>query len=98
MMHDENDNCNKLFICRAARCKKNGSDNLVELLEKVLKTEIDKDDAGQLIKLESTYCLGQCSYGPNIKANNKIYTHVDNQLLKRVLVVMKTRLMSKGNS
>ena len=96
MMQDENAYCNKLFVCRAARCKKNGSDKLVELLEKVLKTQIDKDDSNQLINLESTYCLGQCLYGPNIKANNKIYTHVDNQLLKRVLVIMKTKLMSKG--
>ena len=95
MMQDENTSCNKLYVCRAARCKKNGSDNLVELLERVLKTQIDKNDTGQLIKLESTYCLGQCSYGPNIRANNKIYTRVDNQLLKRVLVIMKTRLTGK---
>jgi formate dehydrogenase subunit gamma len=97
MMQDDNANCNKLYICRAARCKINGSENLVEVLEKVLKTQIDKDDTTQMIKLESTYCLGQCSYGPNIRANNKIYTHVDNQLLKRVLVIMKTKLMGTGS-
>ena len=94
MDSEENSYCNKLFICRAARCKKNGSDNIVELLEKVLKTKIDNNDDSQLIKLESTYCLGQCSYGPNIRANNKIYNSVDKQLLKRVLVIMKSKIVS----
>lgn len=91
-MNDEINN--KLYICRAARCKKNGSDEIVDVLERVLKTKIDNPEEKDLIHLESTYCLGQCSYGPNIRANNKIYTGVDKQILKRVLVVMKTKLCS----
>jgi len=96
-MNQEEKN-NRLFVCRAARCKKNGSDELVDLLEKVLKIKIDQDVSENLIQLESSHCLGQCAYGPNIRANNKIYNKVDRQVLKRVLVIMKSRLSEAGEN
>ncbi|MFN8578015.1 MAG: NAD(P)H-dependent oxidoreductase subunit E [Candidatus Sericytochromatia bacterium] len=82
---------NTLYICRALRCKGNGCDSLVEVLEKVLKTTIDKGQNNDEIKLETSLCMGHCSNGPNIKVNNKVYNHVDKQVLKRVLVVMKSK-------
>lgn len=94
---NENDEINKLYICRAARCKKNNSDNIVEMLEKVLKTKIDDDSGESLIKLETTHCLGQCNFGPNIRANGKIYTKVDKEILKRVLSIMKARIIGSKN-
>lgn len=87
----DNKDHNTLYICRALRCKGNGSDALVDVLEKVLKTTIDKGQNTDEIKLETSLCMGHCSNGPNIKINNKVYNHVDKQVLKRVLVVMKTK-------
>lgn len=88
---------NTLYVCRALRCRGNGSDSIVEVLEKFLKTSIDKPLSTDEIKLETSLCMGHCSNGPNIKVNNKIYNHVDKQVLKRVLVVMKSK-QSNNNS
>ncbi|MBC7472694.1 MAG: (2Fe-2S) ferredoxin domain-containing protein [Candidatus Sericytochromatia bacterium] len=90
------DSNNKLYICRAARCRKNGSDRVVEVLEKVLKTKIDLANPTDMIQLESVLCMGQCAYGPNVKTSTKIYTGVENQILKRILVVMKSKLSSEN--
>ena len=92
-MSEQEDEINKLYICRAPRCKKNGSENLVDMLEKVLKTKLDSNEES-FIKLETTHCLGQCNFGPNIRANSKVYTTVDKDILKRVLVIMKSKISS----
>lgn len=96
----DNNDCglDKVYVCRAARCKKNGSDELVNLLEKVLKTQIDRNTDEHLIKLESSHCLGQCTHGPNVRANNKIYNHVNRELLKKILSIVKSKLVNSTSS
>ena len=64
---------NTLYICRATRCKGNNCDSIVDVLEKFLKTTIDKAKNNDEIKLETSLCMGHCSNGPNIKVNNKVY-------------------------
>lgn len=86
----ENNEPNTLYICRGIRCRGNGSESLIDVLEKVLKTNIDKG-SNEEIKLESSLCMGHCNNGPNIKVNNKVYNRVDKQVLKRVLVIMKSK-------
>lgn len=93
-MNSENTDSDKLYICRATRCKSNGSDAIVEVLEKVLKTNIDKG-TNEPIQIETSLCMGHCKNGPNIKVNNRVYNHVDNQVLKRVLVVMKSKISNR---
>ncbi|MFN4150914.1 MAG: (2Fe-2S) ferredoxin domain-containing protein, partial [Candidatus Sericytochromatia bacterium] len=58
---------------------------------------IDDDSGDSLIKLETTHCLGQCNFGPNIRANGKTYTKVDKEILKRVLSIMKAKLTGLKN-
>lgn len=94
-MNQENSDSNVMYVCRALRCRANGSDAIVDVLEKVLKTKIDKGTTEE-IKLETSLCMGHCPHGPNIKVSNKVYNHVDKQVLKRVLVVMKSKLSNKS--
>lgn len=93
-MSQENTDSDKIYICRGIRCKSNNSDAIVEVLQKVLKTTIDKGN-DEDIQIESSLCMGHCKNGPNIKVNNKVYNQVDNQILKRVLVVMKSKISSR---
>lgn len=88
---------NTLYICRGIRCRGNGAEALIEVLEKVLKTTIDKGKPDE-IKLESSLCMGHCTNGPNIKVNNRVYNHVDKQVLKRVLVIMKSKQTGNQSS
>lgn len=92
MLEEKNEELNKLYVCKGLKCKKNGSDKMSEVLEKVLNTKMDAPLESDIIFLESSTCMGQCSYGPNIKALGKIHTKVDKDVLKRVIIAIRTKL------
>jgi len=92
---EENENYNKLHVCNSPRCKKNGADELVAILEKVLKTKLDEPSEDDLIKLVSTSCLGRCATGPNLKTNDKVYTNINKESLKKILSLMKSNILRK---
>ncbi|MFN8671400.1 MAG: NAD(P)H-dependent oxidoreductase subunit E [Candidatus Sericytochromatia bacterium] len=91
-MELEEKNDNTIFVCLGNSCKKNDNEKYALALEKVLNTKIDLPKETDSIKLFSCHCLGQCSYGPNIKANEKIHNKVDKELLKRILVNMTNKI------
>ncbi|MEK7433420.1 MAG: (2Fe-2S) ferredoxin domain-containing protein [Cyanobacteriota bacterium] len=95
-MNDINGEENTLYVCLGPTCKKNNNEKFSQALEKILQTKIDSPKDSDLIKLFTSSCMGQCSYGPNIKAGGKLYSKVDKDLLKRVLVTLTNKLKSNG--
>lgn len=91
------DNSNTLFICLGPRCRKNNSEAFVPPLEKILKTKIDEENTQELIQLKSSLCMGQCKDGPNVKVDEKVYNRVDKEVLKKVLSIMKSRILTKNS-
>lgn len=55
-------------LCRAEACKARGVEALVPLAEQA---------AGQRVKLETIYCLGLCSVGPNAMVGDELHARLD---------------------
>ncbi|MBB4640311.1 NAD(P)H-dependent oxidoreductase subunit E [Rhizorhapis suberifaciens] len=55
-------------LCRAEACQARGSEALTPKLEAL---------AAGRCKVETVYCLGLCSVGPNALAGGSVYAHLD---------------------
>ena len=62
-------------ICRAEACQAVGANELIAEAETHFKTKMD--DKAVAIKLEATYCLGNCALGPAVMIDEQLYGRVD---------------------
>ena len=63
-------------LCRAEACQARGSEALAPRLEAL---------AAGKAKVETVYCLGLCSVGPNAMANGEVYAHLDDVAAKDLI-------------
>ena len=63
-------------ICRAEACRARG----VEVL-----MDDAKATAGRRVRLETVYCLGLCSVGPNARVGDAMHSRLDSAGLKKVI-------------
>lgn len=69
-------------ICRAEACQAVGANDLIADAEKHFKTKLDK--SAITVKLEATYCLGNCALGPAVMVDDELYGRVDLDRLKAI--------------
>ncbi len=69
-------------ICRAEACQAVGANELIAEAETHFKTKMD--DKAVAIKLEATYCLGNCALGPAVMIDDQLYGRVDMARLKTI--------------
>ncbi|HKX22283.1 MAG TPA: NAD(P)H-dependent oxidoreductase subunit E [Rhizorhapis sp.] len=55
-------------LCRAEACQARGSEALAPRIEEMAKGRA---------RIETVYCLGLCSVGPNAMAGENVYAHLD---------------------
>lgn len=55
-------------LCRAESCQARGSEALAAHAQRV---------AGERVKIETVYCLGLCSAGPNAMVGNDVHARLD---------------------
>lgn len=67
-------------LCRAEACQANNAEKLISDAEDEFGTKLDAK--AKNIKLEATYCLGNCSLGPAVMINDELYGRVDIERLK----------------
>ncbi len=72
----EPDHRPQVEICRAEACKARGIEALMPEAEVL---------AGKKVRLETVYCLGLCSVGPNARVGNTMYSRLDADSLKRLV-------------
>ena len=65
-----------LKLCRAEACQARGSEALAK--------EISSASEGRC-KIETVYCLGLCSVGPNAMIGDKIHARLDSSSLVRLI-------------
>ena len=65
-----------LKICRALQCRLNHSDELILAAEKELQLCRGETSADGRFHLEVIHCFGQCTMGPNVALDNRVYNHV----------------------
>jgi len=68
-------------ICMGSSCFARGNGELVKLIQEYIS---DHKDTVQ-ISLKGSLCKGQCSNGPVIGINGKLYTKIDSSTLKDLL-------------
>jgi len=76
-------------ICRAEACQAVGANELIAEAETHFKTKLDAK--ALTIKLEATYCLGNCALGPAVMIDNELYGRVDMGRLKDISNAHKGR-------
>lgn len=69
-------------ICRAEACQAVGANELIAEAETHFKTKLDAKAVA--IKLEATYCLGNCALGPAVMIDEQLYGRVDMERLKAI--------------
>ncbi len=69
-------------ICRAEACQAVGANDLISEAEAHFKTKLDA--ASPAVKLEATYCLGNCALGPAVMIDEELYGRVD---MKRLVEI-----------
>ena len=69
-------------ICRAEACQAVGANELIAEAETHFKTKLDASAVA--IKLEATYCLGNCALGPAVMIDDQLYGRVDIARLKTI--------------
>jgi len=65
-----------LKLCRAEACKSRGVEALVAQAEAT---------AGDRVEIETIYCLGLCSVGPNAMVGKKLYAYLDAPKLAAII-------------
>lgn len=69
-------------ICRAEACQAVGANELIAQAETHFKTKLDAKAVA--IKLEATYCLGNCALGPAVMVDEQLYGRVDMERLESI--------------
>lgn len=70
-------------MCQSPVCHMKGSENLLAYVEKLLKIKVGEKNAK--IDLEATQCLGLCDEAPVMAINEKLYTKLTKDKIKRTL-------------
>lgn len=65
-----------LKLCRAEACKARGVENLVAVAEAA---------AGDRVEIETIYCLGLCSVGPNAMIGKQPYARLDKPKIEALI-------------
>lgn len=65
-----------LKLCRAESCKSRGVENLVADATAA---------AGDRVEIETIYCLGLCSVGPNAMIGKQVYARLDSPKLSALI-------------
>lgn len=63
-------------LCGAEACQARGSEILAEKM---------KQTAAELCEIETVYCLGLCSVGPNAMINNNVHARLDDVKLAELI-------------
>jgi formate dehydrogenase subunit gamma len=63
-------------ICRAESCKSRGVEQLIEAATAA---------AGERVRLQTVYCLGLCSSGPNARVGDRLHARLDAAALTHVI-------------
>jgi formate dehydrogenase subunit gamma len=63
-------------LCRAEACQARGSEPLAAAAERL---------AGTRVRIETVYCLGLCSVGPNAMIGDEVHARIDGERLAALI-------------
>jgi len=75
----------KICVCTNVSCMINGSDRIVEYLEKKLGAKLGKSSEDGKYTLKEVECLGACGGAPMFQIGNKYYENLTPELIDSIL-------------
>ncbi|MCB1903734.1 MAG: NAD(P)H-dependent oxidoreductase subunit E, partial [Gammaproteobacteria bacterium] len=75
----------KICVCTNVSCMINGSDQIVEYLEKKLGAKLGQSSADGRYTLKEVECLGACGGAPMFQIGNKYYENLTPELIDSIL-------------
>jgi len=74
-----------LRICSSTPCHMAGSEDLLDYLKQKLKINDGETTTDTLFTLETTSCLGLCTFAPVMMVNNKIYGNLTKEKIDQII-------------
>ncbi len=75
----------KIEVCTCASCYLNGSETLVEVVERNLGIKLGEHTDDWLFEFEKCSCVGACEIGPIIKVGNDIYGNLNDRVVASII-------------
>ncbi len=75
----------RISLCRGETCSKNGSQELLETIGRVLSISSGEATPDGLFSLETVPCRGMCAHGPIVSINDRILDAKNGEELAREL-------------
>ena len=72
-------------ICSSPTCYVNGSDNIMEIFERLLGIKIGETTDDKNFTLEKTSCIGCCNESPAALVDNEAYTRLNEDKIKEII-------------
>lgn len=75
----------KISVCLGTVCYVKGSNDILEEIKKILNIDMGETTSDGLFSIENTRCLGCCSLAPVMMINDKVYSQVKKEEVKKIL-------------
>ncbi|NLA74360.1 MAG: NADH-quinone oxidoreductase subunit NuoE [Deltaproteobacteria bacterium] len=72
-------------ICKGTACHVGGAETVAEAVRDILKIDEQETSKDQKFTLEYVACLGCCSLAPVMMIDDKVYAHLTNEKIKKIL-------------
>ena len=76
---------NHVCVCRGTACHVKKSDELLKLIEDLLKIKSGETTKDMLFSLEAVNCIGACAKAPAIMINKKVYGELDKDKTRKLI-------------
>lgn len=77
-------------VCRAEACQANGSERLLNHLEKALGCKLHETSADGKVTLEPVYCLGLCASSPAVQIDDTLHARMDIEKVSRLIADLES--------
>ena len=72
-------------MCENMPCRTKESQDLLRVIENIIDIKVGKKTKDGKFFLEKTMCIGQCENSPAMLINEKVYTDLDKEKIKRII-------------
>ena len=85
MLHTQNQGKYVIEVCASLSCCVNGSNDIINVLERELKIFAGETTRNKLFSLYSSSCIGCCDEAPAMLINGQAYTGLNEEKIKSIL-------------
>lgn len=78
-------------FCRAEACQARGARALEQHVKDELAIDFHQTTANNEFTLLPVYCLGNCTSGPSVSVDDKLYSRVDEFVFSQIIAVESSR-------